>query len=344
MKKIDCILIPLAIITILCASLGLYYGAPDPNQTIKCSDLILADQPGSEYPLLAQGVILTTGAIFVIVVMSIGEWNSKNLKGSSRKKKCRHLLRSLTVILVGFCIVVGLSMVTLRSKDLSPSFVDSCKPNPPVSLLCPNVSSQAKVNDSPTAEINVSSKPKLNDTSKAGVNVTCTTYSIKWIPALSENYPRMIVVQTYLMISLFIWTILWWKESTNRSGVTAIFIGVISTALLIGIGFAAWLNNESLGMSVLCEYLIGIGLTIISWLILSLVKLGAEKYDRENDHPLPFTVPKQTLSNPEPLPLGALGKSKPIPNPIYPDLSEPIDKTKLPSNPFSGTFPSRPKF
>lgn len=339
MKIVDYFLIPLAIIAILCASLGLYFGAPDPNEPIPCYKLISADQPGSEFPLLAQGIILAVGAIFVIVVISIGEWNSKNLKDSSSKEKFRHILRCLTFTLIGFCIVVGLSIVVLKNKDLSPSFVDVCKPDPPLSLLCPNVTSKAEVNVLPEANNN-----ETSETSEAGVKVICTTHPIKWIPALSESYLRLITVQTYLWISLFVWMYMGRKELTFPSGPIAIVIGLISTLLLAGICFAAWFNNELILWSIFWEWAIGIALTAINFLVMEVVKLVTERYDRENDHPIPFTMPKEMLKNPDLLDLGALGRPKPIPNPIYPDLSEPADKTKPPSNLFSSSFPPSPRW
>lgn len=218
-------LIALVPLMIIAASVGLYFGLPK-LRPIKCYELASANKPRSRYPFLTQGILLTIGAVFVLVVTSIGEWNSKALHRSSKERKCKHILRFQAILLISSCCVVGLSsMIALFSHHyeapmkLSPSFVDACRPNPPVSELCP------KIWVYPIPE----------------VNVTCTTNPSRWIPALSESYPHMVPLQTYLMIFLVAYA--WNRISSARY---SLVIGLVAMALVQGIGNAAVENNESL--------------------------------------------------------------------------------------------------
>jgi len=73
MKTVDYFLIPLSIVMFVLASLVLYFWMPIPRE-IKCSELISADKPASDYPYLAQGLLFAIGTIFFLIVTSVGEW------------------------------------------------------------------------------------------------------------------------------------------------------------------------------------------------------------------------------------------------------------------------------
>lgn len=87
MKTADCF-----VLGIVGASMALYYGMPIPRE-IQCFELASADKQASNHPYLAQGLLFATGAIFSLVVTSVGEWKSEALKESSKKKKVNFLFK-----------------------------------------------------------------------------------------------------------------------------------------------------------------------------------------------------------------------------------------------------------
>lgn len=110
------------------------------------------------------------------------------------------------------CVVVISGILLSRFMNVtgpSPSFVDSCKPNPPISYLCSSNSLE--------------------------VEVKCTGDASQWIPAMSAQYSQFITLQTFLMINLLFWA----YYRIPSSGNACLIVGIVSTLLVLAIGLVA---------------------------------------------------------------------------------------------------------
>jgi len=261
------------LISIVVAFLALYYRLPKLRE-IQCVELASANKIGSDHPYFSQGILLGIGTLFFIIVTTFEEcWKGK-------KAKWHQFLRNQAFVLIGFCFTIGALMIIISSPKLSPSFVDACKPDPPVSALCGNTTKEF-----------------------TRVNVTCTAHPTRWIPALSQGYPHMIALQTYLMFTLIGWTIC----AKSSDGIASFFIGFVTMGLLFGIGAAAVSNNEVGSHATSMEFLAGVLGSGVYWALVwsfwAILKQDDPELARHFDDPSPqlphhFDDPSPHLPNP----------------------------------------------
>ena len=254
------------LVSLLVAFLPLYFALPQLRE-IQCKELADANKIGCDHPYLAQGILLGVGTLFYLIVTTLEE----SFKGN--KAKWDRFLVNQASVLIGFSLAIGFHILMVSSSaKLSPSFVDACKPDPPVSALCGSI----------TTEV-------------TKVNVTCTTHPTRWIPALSQGYLPMIALQTYLMITLIVWAI--FEKSSD--GIASLFIGLVIMGLLFGIGTAAKINNEvDIPFSPVMKF-IAIGVVTIIYRFLVWGVLGEIKGDDDPQLPRHFDDPSPHLPNPE---------------------------------------------
>lgn len=238
MKTSHCILIATCVIlAIAVASLKLYIGLPELRE-FQCKELAAANQPRSDYPFLAQGILLSIGTLFFFVVTALAEWKKGN------KAKWNYLLTFQALVLIGVCFTLWASSLlsllwSTKITQLSPSFVDACQPDPPVNALCGSHTSL-----------------------ETKVNVNCTTDPIRWIPALSQSYPPMITLQTFMMIA----SIVWMSIAKYDFGLaSAFFMGMTVMGLLLGIGMSAIVNNEAAFWTTVVQFVFGAIISLIYW-------------------------------------------------------------------------------
>lgn len=217
-----CVILSLGLLFVAGLVLLNYYVGMPTKRPMSCLKLSEANHPRSAIPYVAQGSLLAVGFLFFIL--------STSFMGKVRNWKKIVEFQAWILLLIWMVLYFTVVLADLmNNRPLSPSFIDSYKPNPPVSELCgKNVS----------AEIYV--------------NLNCTAPPIEWIPALSTRYPPMIILQSYLMFNLMVWA-----AFATYSKPVCVVVVAIAMALVSAIGTAAVGQNEASYQSIFVDYFMG---------------------------------------------------------------------------------------
>lgn len=140
-------------------------------------------------------------------------------------KNAAYTFRFVGLILTGLFITTALAIALGNvSGTLTPTFVESCKPNPSVNDLCKEALLQGK----------------------EYVKVKCTTTPTWEDPYRSSSFPRYISMLSYLMCTFSCWAIISSIRSKDLWGWLTLGFALISTvSLIIGIGCAAYTQLEA---------------------------------------------------------------------------------------------------
>jgi len=118
--------------------------------------LLLAGILVSFYPLI--NLTTSPGPVFILI---------------------QYNLRLFGLVMTGVFITAALALLLGNlSGTLSPSFIESCKPNPPLEALC---------------------NARALDGGQIYVQVHCTTDPNEWVPARSSSFPCLISLMAYMM-------------------------------------------------------------------------------------------------------------------------------------------------
>ncbi len=205
-------------------------------------------------PNFSQTSCLTGGVCFLVVVsclwlcstcMSSPSVGKSTTSGFS--KTTVYAFRFLGLILSGLLITAALAIFLGRvSGTLSPTFIDSCKPNPSVNELCKEALLQGKED--------------------FYVEVNCTTDQSKWYPARASSFPLVISMLSYSMFVFSILTIIFTYEVASVqvkdpwSWLILGFALIPTIGVLTSIGCAAYFQLDMFGLDVVSG--LGLGLVV----------------------------------------------------------------------------------
>lgn len=227
------------------------------DQIIKCSDLLEATHPKTNYPYLGQGILLTIGVIFFIVVL----WNGDSSTTPERQESRRMEWIFAAAVFIGICLCLSVGALYIGSSSfMSPSFIATCQPLQPqrIDRLC--------VETSPEKEITV-----------AQLNCAADEHTLAFTGSCN---PIMITIQSFLMSILFVSTISVRVTDANIFRVVVNYVMV--TFFPLGIGMAAMNANEAYLLSVFLQSLIGIVVAAVTLLIFAgLIYLATNPQPRQ---------------------------------------------------------------
>lgn len=233
------------------------------EETHYCNDTTkecFASRNGTERIKLAeastyfnQKSCLIGGVCFLVVVSYVwlcstcipSPWADKSTT-SGFSKRTAYAFRFLGLILSGLLITAALAIFLGRvSGTLSPMFMDSCKPHPPVNELC--------------------KEALLLGKEDFYVKVNCTSDQSEWYPARSSSFPLMISTLNYSMFVFSLLTIICTYEDASVqvkdpwSWLILGFALIPTIGVLTSIGCAAYFQLDMFGLDVVS----GLGLGLI---------------------------------------------------------------------------------
>lgn len=196
------------------------------------------------------GTVFSLVMFFLVIEPSVrSEITESTAKNRTKERKntpknTAYAIRFVVLILTGLCITTTLAIFLGNvSGSLSPTFIDSCKPNPSVNDLCKEALLQGK----------------------EYVKVKCTTTPTWNDPYRSSSFPRYISMLSYLMCTVSCWAIISSIRSKDLWGWLILGFALISTvSLIIGIGCAAYTQLEAfIWPDIVSGFLLGLVMAVV---------------------------------------------------------------------------------
>ncbi len=239
-----------------------------PGETVNCKNTTGACT-GTRYgtnfslePIRFQIWIVIIGVLFSSIPMLMDELGNK---GGA------YFLRLLGLYLSGICITVTLAIFLGNMTGThSPTFIDSCKPNPPIQELC-----KAAVEGVRTY-----------------VKVNCTTSANKWdgpsfVSYRASSFPLLISLMSYCTSGFFLWSMMLSSKKVEEACVCRWFASIVSLIGMICIVCAAFFQLEAFLTDIGTGFALGF---VVALMYLGMIVVMYPKWRKHSIIPtLPFT-------------------------------------------------------